>query len=199
MRKKVGIAALVAVAVLVLIGGVSAWWQMQPPAMPDDIDEALAVLQSSRYQRLPESRRQPYLERSRELFEGLDAEERRRVGERVRNDAELKRAVDEAMMDQMYARAREFVLASAEDRRRAVDTIIWMQELQRQRAANRGAAASDPEAEARRERRRAEAVSQIGRHLEQGNAHKQGHFMDMMKAISDRRRERGMDPNPPLR
>lgn len=179
-------------------GGCYYWWLTRPPPMPTNIDEAIAIVSDPRYLRLPESRREPYLAKSRELAQKLGKEDRERIRKQVENNPELRKAVQGAMEDQLLIMARDYAKADAVKRKVLVEMAVWGQELGRRRAQESvDASKSDPEAEKRREEQRNEFVKYMENRVEHGNPARQGYAMEFFKAIADRRRELGMDPNPP--
>ena len=74
-RLKVGF--ITVVGLVVLVAGAWGAWYLSPPALPDTIDEANALVASARFQRLSKEDQRPYLDVIREQFGSLDPEERR--------------------------------------------------------------------------------------------------------------------------
>lgn len=212
-RKVVLVSLLALSASGVLAGGWYYTWLMKPPPMPKDIDEAMAVLKSPRYQRLPDSRREPYLEKTREIFEAMSADQRAQVRKTIDNDPESRKAVQQAMEDRMYQMARNYVNAEPDKRKQMVNQFVAMMELGQRFGRGFGSAtrpaATPPdtkdeptpeqqaEEKARREQRRNEFMKRMQEQVEKGNPQKQQYVTEFFKAIRDRRAELGLDPNPP--
>lgn len=65
------------VILLAVAGGAS--WYFTPPAMPETIDEARAMVNSPRFERLSKEAKQPYYDVIREQYGSLDRETRRKL------------------------------------------------------------------------------------------------------------------------
>lgn len=209
LRKTILASLLAVTAAGVLAGGWYYTWLLKPPPMPRDIDEALAVLKSPRYQRLPDSRREPYLEKTREIFEAMSPDQRAQIRKTIEGDPEARKAVQQAMEDRMYQMARNYVTADADKRRLMVNQFVAMMELGQRFGRGLGPSTQpatqakertpeeQAEEKARRDQRRNEFVKRMQEQVEKGNPQKQQYVTEFFKAIRDRRAELGLDPNPP--
>lgn len=93
------------VVVLAVAGGAS--WYFTPPAMPETIDEARAMVNSPRFERLSKEAKQPYYDVIREQYGSLDRETRRQLRE---EDEKLT----EAMRDARTVMFRSMLVQMAE-------------------------------------------------------------------------------------
>lgn len=106
------VAGLGLAAVLLVVGVV--WWTWpRTPSMPDTMEQARTLVMSSQFQGMSAQEQRPYLDRIREQFGSLDREERRRMME---EDAELQNAMMNVFWRQMESRARDWALATPEER-----------------------------------------------------------------------------------
>lgn len=83
------------VILLAVAGGAS--WYFTPPAMPETIEEAQAMVNSPRFERLSKDAKQPYYDVIREQYGSLDRETRRKLRE---EDQKLSDAMRDARMVQ---------------------------------------------------------------------------------------------------
>lgn len=206
-RKIVWAVVLGTIAVASLSGAGYWWWLHTPPPLPTNVDDAIATFHSPRYQRLPESRREAYVERARELWAKLSEEERVALRERVEKDPELKAAAQKAMQESMNSGARKYAMASPEDRMKEIDKVIAVQEMMRlggqvaQQARRFGvsrASTQPAEGATRREQRMNEFRKSMQQAVERGNPQRQAYMMEFMKDLRKRRVEKGLDPDPPM-
>jgi hypothetical protein len=100
-------------AVLALAAAGFAAWYFTPPLLPENVEQAKAVLTSPRFERLNKADKQPYYDTIREQFGSLDRDERRRMME---EDEKLRNAMGDAMKNTMEAWGRQWILASDEER-----------------------------------------------------------------------------------
>ncbi|MEM6458953.1 MAG: hypothetical protein AAF710_06135 [Planctomycetota bacterium] len=110
-RLKAGGAAVL--CVVVLAGASGAAWYFSPPALPETIDEARALVDSPRFQRLSTDDKRVYYDVIREQYGSLDRDERRALR---REDEQLSQAMREAWMVQMRERMVTYAEASPDDR-----------------------------------------------------------------------------------
>lgn len=191
-------------AIPLSIGGYYAWL-LTPPSIPKTAEKAIAVFNSPRFKRLPESRQEAYFERSRELYEGLSSDERSALRKAVHNDPRTREAVTDVMVNRVFNEARQFAHRTPEQRRVIVDQVIGMQELARRRTqqpSSLGArstltnAAGRAAQEAERQDRRDEMQRRIQKLIEDGNPQRQAHMSEFLKAMRQRRMQLGLDPDP---
>lgn len=78
-RKKAAAIVGCALSLLILAGGIGMMWWMRPPSLPTSVGEALAVMSSSRFDRLDETRQSQYAAEAARLVGQLSAEERRNL------------------------------------------------------------------------------------------------------------------------
>ena len=206
-RRIVWAAVLSVVAAATLSGAGYWWWLHTPPPLPTNVDEAIAIFHSPRYQRLPDSRREAYIERGRELWSKLSEDERKALRERVEKDPQLKAAAQKAMQEGMNSGARKFAMASTEDRMKEIDKVIALQEMMRLGGQVAGQArrfgvgrpaSTQPADDARRQQRMAEFKKSMQQAVETGNPQRQAYMMEFMKTLRNRRVEKGLDPDPPM-
>ncbi|MEM6854571.1 MAG: hypothetical protein AAF593_09200 [Planctomycetota bacterium] len=93
------------VLLVAIAGGAS--WYFTPPAMPETIDEARAVIESPRFERLSKEAKQPYYDVIREQYGSLDPEERRRLRAEDEELSEAMRDARTVMMRQMLVQMAE--------------------------------------------------------------------------------------------
>ncbi len=97
---------LAAGLVVVAVAGGAAWY-FTPPAIPDSIDEARALVNSPRFERLSKDAKQPYYDVIREQYGSLDRDERRQL-------READEKLNEAMRDARTVQMREMLVQMAE-------------------------------------------------------------------------------------
>ena len=106
-----GVLAVVAVAIGYY------WWSHTAPPMPEDMEQARAVLASNRFANLPDERKDAYFDRIRELMAELPDDERRAVWQELRQDEQFR----EARMRNIVRRAREFAMAPPDQKEAVLD------------------------------------------------------------------------------
>jgi hypothetical protein len=207
-RRHAWAAVALLLAAASLSGGGYYLWLTTPPPMPTTLPEAMELIQSPRYLRLPEQRRIAYLEQSRTLWEKLPSDEKRKMGSAFQKDPALREAVRTAMADQMLNQARQFAMGSETERRQLLDKVIGMQEFGRARwekaRAQRQAAAAtqpaDPQAQAqrnaRRQQEREEGRKWMQNQIEHGDPQRQAYVSEFFKALRERRMQLGLPPEP---
>ena len=155
-RRRLKAAALSVASVLVLVVGGGAAWYFTPPAMPESLDDAQALVNSARFQRLSKEDKRPYMDVIREQFGSLDPNERRKMME----DEAMRDAVRDARGAQMDEMAKRWLVMTPEER--AAMQSMWGNRgggERRQRPERpEGGAAS------RTHRRRASRTSRSGPH-----------------------------------
>ena len=93
---------------LLLSAGLGAGWYFTPPAMPETIEQARAMVQSPRFTRLSQADKRPYLDVIREQYGSLDRDQRRALRE---SDDQLQETLREARTVMM----REFLVTAAQN------------------------------------------------------------------------------------
>ncbi|MEM9418011.1 MAG: hypothetical protein AAGA25_03010 [Planctomycetota bacterium] len=76
--------------VVIAVAGAASWY-FTPPAMPQSIEDAQALVQSPRFERLSKEAKQPYYDVIREQYGSLDPETRRQLREEDQKLAETMR------------------------------------------------------------------------------------------------------------
>ncbi|MEC9372534.1 MAG: hypothetical protein VYC34_01765 [Planctomycetota bacterium] len=103
-RRRVIVGALSAVvAVAALSGAAYAFYMNSAPGLPTTADEALATINSARFDNLSEDRRRQYMAEAGRLFRDMDAEKRRQLFTDEQN-REALRAMREEFFDEMARR-----------------------------------------------------------------------------------------------
>ncbi|MCC7409421.1 MAG: hypothetical protein IT442_15260 [Phycisphaeraceae bacterium] len=116
-----------AAIVCLTAGSVWAWW-LSPPAMPDDMNQAVDVLASGRYQRLDKDARQRYLDRAAELFINASPEDRQGLRQKFQDHPELRRVMREVGQEMMDNQVERFIAASPQERQQILDDVIDRQQ-----------------------------------------------------------------------
>ncbi len=172
---------LLVASVGVLGAGVYLVWLRTPPPMPATIDEAVALIDSPRFARLAESRRQPYVQRMTELMAGMGSLEMSALRQRFREDASLHAAARELGMSFLAEQARRYVHASEPERQLILDRAMAMP-LSRGRSSSAGE--SDRGRPSRQwDRSRHQSL------IERGNPQDQAYIQEFWRAIRERRRQ----------
>ena len=112
-RRRARVAIVGVLGLLAIAAMLGASWYLSPPPMPTTLNEAKALVDSPRFQRLGKDQRQPYLDVITEQFGSLDDDTRRAL---VADNAALRDALRENRRSQMMARARAYGLATPEER-----------------------------------------------------------------------------------
>lgn len=214
MPKKLALGFLVVLAIAAVGGGAYYTWLITPPGMPETPEDALSTIASARYERLPDYRKQDYLDRTAELMQTMPDEQRRNLFRKMRTDEDVRQALREVREDQEVKRIREWAKADPKARKKLIDEAIREQEEMRKRfaewrqrrAEQRANEASRPEGERQPEgerrtdgdrrsdgdRRRGNPREHIQRRIEEGNPQMMAWRMEMHEAIRERRKELGL-------
>ncbi len=203
MKKKILTGLVLVLAVCSLAGG---WWwydrYYRLPGLPTNVDEAVKVIGSPAFKRLPDDRRKEYLETSRKLFEKMPMEERRAYMRAMRDKPEGRAAAQEAGAEMMMTQAKSFAQLNELARNLILDQIIKAQESMTQKAKEAQAKAppmtdqQKAERQAKRDKDLAEARSYIQKQIESGNPQRQALVGEGMKALRNRRIAKGLAPDP---
>lgn len=116
-KRRLKIGAISLGAVVVLVGGSGMAWYFTPPALPGTIEEARAVVESPRYERLSKAQKQPYLDVIREQFGSLDRDARRAMMDENEQMRDALRASRDAERE---AFTKAYVLATPQEREEMV-------------------------------------------------------------------------------
>jgi len=175
-------------------GGYYTWLRTAPP-LPSTAEQALETLQSDRFKRLPESRRQAYYDRSAELWKSLDSDAQRDLRAAMQDNTAAREAVRDMMANMMLENARKFATATEEQRQGQLDAVIAMQELAAKRWQQREEKPVETGDAERRQKRMENGKQRIQQWIETGNPQRQAWMGEFLKALHARRQERGLDPD----
>ncbi len=189
-KKRIGAGVLAVVAAGVLSGGIYVWWLFTPPPMPQTVDEARAVLTSSRFANLSSDRQADYARRIRELLVDLDDEQRQAFFDQVRADEELRKTLRDVQRQMIIDRAKRYALADELEKQLILDELMaeFMQMRSmwaRRRAEDRQPMTEEQRAE-RREQRRNEMIERMGESAATGNPQHGPLVGQMMRDLRDR-------------
>lgn len=134
-KRRIKTAAISVAAVVVLAGGSGMAWYLTPPAMPETIAEAEALVESPRFERLSKQAKQPYLDVIREQFGSLDRAERQAM---MRENEEMREALRASRDAEREAFTRAYVLATPEERRGMMAEVEGEREARRAEGGERG-------------------------------------------------------------
>ncbi len=123
-NKKFLVAALSLVGVGTLSGGVYYTWLITPPGLPKTAQEAMKTIGSARYERMPDYRKQEYLEQAQKLFHEMPEDQRRALWQGGRDNQAVHQAMREMHENAMDKRMTEFAKATPEQRTKMLDEII---------------------------------------------------------------------------
>lgn len=110
-NKLIMTAGVVALAVLVLAGGIYVAWMFTPLSLPMTAEEGAANIGSARFQRMPEYRQEEYVRRTFELARSLPPDQRRDIMQNVNRD-EMREIMDRRIVE----RTRELAKTPPEER-----------------------------------------------------------------------------------
>jgi hypothetical protein len=99
--------ACVVVSAGAIAGGLWLRASQAPLAMPANVDEALAGLESDAYAKMDPQRRRQYAVEAGKLMRELPEDERRRLWEQMRDDEEMREAMQQARQDMFDEMIRE--------------------------------------------------------------------------------------------
>lgn len=179
------VALPVAALIVLSIGGYQAWLRT-PPAMPESADDVEALLASDRYTRLSNADKRPYQERMNEMWGGLDADERRRLGEQLKDNPDARQQAMEQGMRSMYT---TMILRQDKAARDAMlDMMINRMESPDARQRRQAQMAN------RDKEKEQQMVEQMHGWLDKGDPQTMGYGSEFFKLLQDRREERGLPP-----
>ncbi|MEM8738310.1 MAG: hypothetical protein AAGG38_07520 [Planctomycetota bacterium] len=119
-RRRIKLAGGLFLAAVVLGAGLGARWYFTPPPMPTTLDEARALVNSPRFDRLHKAQKQPYYDVIREQYGSLNRAERRRLRE---ENEKLAEAMREARTVQMRQWVAAYARKSPEEREALIATF----------------------------------------------------------------------------
>lgn len=219
MKKKLKVAALLLLAVGVLFGGIYYTWLITPPGIPDDPKELAKVMASARYKRLPDDRKQIYIDKLSQLTKAMDESQRREMWQQGRSDPAMRDAMREVREKEMAKRMKDYFRASKEEKTRKLDEFIDMMQTMRQQRSERSAGERREQGgpgqgqvgqggqgqgggggeggEGGNQNNRPDPMQRMQERAEKGNAQQQAMMGEFMRAIRQREQERGIQHNPP--
>lgn len=197
-RKVLSISLAIAAVVSLAAGGYAAWL-LSPPPLPRTLPEAVALAKSKRYQRLDAPTRAPYLQRMQTLLQSGDREERRVIWQQLRDDPEARQALRRMTQEMMGLRLQAFAKADAAGRKQILDEAIDQWEARRTQAASR--AATRPVGErgpgpAGPGGAGGDRMARMRQRMQKGNPQLQALMHEFMRAMQERRRQRGLPAGP---
>jgi hypothetical protein len=197
IKRWLGAATLALVSLTVMAGGGYYVWLTTPPAMPTTLEEAVDLLQSPRYLRLPENRRFDYMKEASRLFDEASSQDKREVMKLVRANSQARDAFGKAMQDRFLMEVNNYVHADTMGRQVMVDRMIAMQRMMESRFADRPRKeGDDARRKARRDRHRDEFARTYQQQIQHGSPQNQAYAGELFKAIMDRRVQMGLTPWP---
>jgi len=133
LKNKWFVTALCVVGASVLTGGGYYGWVSRPVGMPQSPEEAVAMINSSRFNHLPDYRQEEYLERTRRLIRDADLsrEDRRGLYRAIGDNEQAREAMGRLFQQQFMERTVALANMTPEEREAA------MQEQWEQRRQNR--------------------------------------------------------------
>jgi len=123
LKNKWFVSLLCVVGAGVLIGGGYYAWISRPVSMPETIDEAVSVINSARFSRLPDYRQEEYLQRARRLMRDsdMDRAKRREYWQAIGGNEEARETMARMMQQRMIDRALELSKMTPEQRAAMMD------------------------------------------------------------------------------
>jgi len=195
---------LLPIAIASIVIGSYCTWLWTPPSLPKNIDDALALIQSSRYQRLPDYRQREYLSHTRDLLQSASDADRASVVATTRNNPILREAFRDLRHTTMMARVHAYARSDPGQRVAILDAMIdRMSRSGRPRSGhgrpdsasrrNDATGVRPDRPDANRVARRQRAQARIKTHIEQGNPQRSALIGEFFRALRARREERGLD------
>lgn len=170
-------------------GGYFAWLQTSPP-MPETAEDVESLLNSARYARLSNVEKRPYQERMNEMWGSLSKDDRKRLGEQLKDNTGAQQDAMEQGIRTMY---KTMILYQDETNRNAMlDMIInRMESEEGQQRRQRDVASQDtPEGQ----ERKAEMEQWMNNWMDSGDPQAMGYGSEFFKLLQNRRKERGLPP-----
>ncbi|MFK7790331.1 MAG: hypothetical protein AB8C95_12670 [Phycisphaeraceae bacterium] len=190
MGKVIKLIVLPLLALSALTFGAYQAWLRTPPPIPESIADVESLLDSSRYTRLSDAEKRPYLESMNEMWGSLSREDRKRLGEQLKDNPDARQEAMEQGVRTMY---KTMIVQQDEAARNAMlDMIInQMESTQgRQRRQNDIASQNTPEGQ----ERKAEAQRRMFDWMDKGDPQAMGYGSEFFKLLQNRRKELGLPP-----
>jgi len=195
INRNVFTAVLCVLAGLILIAGIYFTWLITPPAMASTPEDALATLNSPRFEWLPRERQSDYIQHAGRLLSDLSDEDRRAMFRKMRTDESMRQAMRTVRRDSMIQRYRELANASQAERNAELDRMIAQM---KQFAAQRGSGEGRPRPQRQRESgdehrgdRRGRMQQFVQNRVQQGNPQGGAMRLEMGQAIRQRAEQTG--------
>ena len=187
-KKIVLIILLSLIGVSTLSGGIYYTWLITPPAPPTTPQEAIDLVKSPRFERLPDSRKKEYLDQTRRLIENMPEEQWHKFFTKMREDPKTRDSMRKAMEIRMNQTAQEYAKATPERRVEMLDEIIDQMEAHRgQMGAGRGGRGGPGG-------RSGNFTNRINQRAQEGNPQLAGLHREFHQALRARMEERGITP-----
>ncbi len=174
-RKKAGVGVCAAIVAAAAIGG-GAWAYMntRTPGLPKNIDQAVAVMQSGKLDKMDPQRRAQYTEEARRLMWSLSPEEREKLFEDEDNRDALRAMREQTFDDMAYRRARgeemDWSQFGPRERPEMTEEQRKRMEEMRERWENMTPEEREQERAKRMEEMRAEMVNRVNEQFGSGNS-----------------------------
>lgn len=188
MNFKLIVLPIIAVAALAG-GGYFAWLQSSPP-MPETVEDVESLLNSARYARLSKAEKRPYQERMNEMWGKLSKEDRKRLGEQLKDNTDARQEAMEQGIRTMYTTM--IVNQDEAARNMMLDMIINQMESAKGKERRQKDMASRDTPEGRE--REAESQRFMLKWMDEGDPQAMGYGSEFFKLIHNRRKERGLPP-----
>ena len=190
MNTKIKLIVLPILAAAALVGGgYFALLQTSPP-MPETVEDVESLLNSARYARLSNAEKRPYQERMNEMWGSLSKEDRKRLGEQLKDNADAQQEAMEQGLRTMYT---TMIVNQNEAARNAMlDMMINQMESAEGKDRRQGGQAAGDTPEGRE--RQAESQRRMLNWMDQGDPQTMGYGSEFFKLLQNRRKERGLPP-----
>lgn len=164
--------------------------------MPQSPEEALQIIASARFERMPDYRKSEYLEQVRRLIEDVPHGQRTELFERARTDESARQALRQVRHQAMVQRVVEFAKASPQDRPRLLDEALDEMEARRERRPDRthrgdGPSHGNDGSHGSDDDRRARFRQHFQKRFEDGNPQINSLIGEYHRALRERRGRRG--------
>lgn len=212
--KKHIISILVIIAgAAVLVGGAITAYRMTPPGMPGTVEEGLATVGTPRFDRLPDYRKEEYLEHMRSLMENMDQQRREELISQVRGDEQMRGILRRVAFSGMMKQVEQYAQADPQERLRIIDEFIDMRQ-QRRGGPGGGPPGRGGDTGGRPDSRRDSSTNRDGssrsgpgrrgpsrerimNRIEEGNPQRGALMSEFFEAVREREKQRGIEPRRP--
>jgi hypothetical protein len=123
-NKKLWVAALILAGAGTLSGGVYYTWLITPPGLPKTAQEAMKTIGTTRYERMPDYRKQAYMEQAQKLFHEMPEDQRRALWQDGERNPAVRDAMREMHENAMTKRMEDFAKAAPAERIKLLDQFI---------------------------------------------------------------------------